>query len=285
MKPSLWLRLLAVPAFAAVLGQPCGADPKIMKGTGPLPPVEIAATYSISLNGFDLGSLSFRARMAAGTYTADSDVSLSALLGAFKWHGVTRVSGVLAGRATQPQGYSFTFDGTLRSGAVRMAFTGNEITTLTSEPATVSGPDTVPLERQHLKNALDPLSAILTLARPEGENPCGRRLAIFDGKQRFDLTLIERRREALRGATKGGEQPALIVCRIKYTPISGYRDTSETRSLAESNGIEIAFRHVASAGLMVPHRVVIPTMAGDAVIEAAKVDVETQTDGALALVD
>lgn len=285
MNSSLWLRCVAVPLFAAVLGQPCAAEPKIVKAASPLPLVEISATYGISLNGFDLGTLAFRARLAGGTYTADSDVSLSALLGAFKWHGVTRVSGLLNGRATQPQGYSFSFDGTSRSGNVRIGFTGNEVTTLTAEPPSAGGPDTVPLERQHLVNALDPLSAILALARPEGENPCGRRLALFDGKQRFDLTLIDRRRETRGGGTGEGEEPGFIACRIKYTPIAGYRETSETRALAQSSGIEIVFRHVASAGLMVPHRVVIPTMAGDAVIEAAKVDIEARPSGALALAD
>jgi hypothetical protein len=209
---------------------------------------------------------------------------VSALLGAFKWHGVTRTSGTVSGAAHQPQGYSFEFDGSARSGSIRMGFTGAEITSLSVKPESFSAPDTVPLERQHLKNAIDPLSAILALTRVEGDNPCARKLAIFDGKQRFDLALSFRRHETI-GTGPSGEPQTAIVCKVKYAPVAGYRNTSETQALAANNNIDIAFRRVPNAALMVPHRVVIPTMAGDAVIEAERVSIETGGHGQVALVE
>jgi hypothetical protein len=275
MKFSSVARAAGVSALLAALALPAVADPKVIKVPPAAAPLEIAAAYRISLNGFNLGSLQFNARIQNGTYVADSDVSLSALLGAFRWYGVTRTAGTLSGGVHRPQAYSFDFDGSVKSGSVRMGFTGAEITSVSVKPDSFSAPDTVPLERQHLKSTLDPLSAVMALIRVEGEAPCGRKLAIFDGKQRFDLALVARREAA---GTPGIEP----VCRIKYTPVAGYRPNAETKAMAESNGIEIAFRRVANAGLMVPHRVVIPTMAGDAVIEAERVSIDAGGRGLVA---
>lgn len=283
MKFQSTCRFIAVPVLLTLAG-PSWANPKVVKLPSAAPPVEISASYKISLNGFDLGTLLFNSRVQNGSYTADSDVKLSALLGVFKWHGVTRTSGTVSGAAHQPQGYSFEFDGSVRSGSIRMGFTGPEITSLTVNPASFSASDTVPLERQHLKNAVDPLSAILSLTRVEGDNPCARKLAIFDGKQRFDLALSFRRQDTI-GTSENGQPLAAIVCKVKYTPVAGYRNNSETQALAANNDIEIAFRKAPNATMMVPHRVVIPTMAGDAVIEAERISIETSGHGQVALVE
>jgi len=274
----------SLAALAFGLSAPATADPKIVKVAAPAAPLEVAATYQISLNGFNLGGLTFNARIQNGTYTADSDVHLSALLGAFKWHGVTRTSGTMAGAAPQPQGYSFQYDGSARSGSVEMGFTGKDITAVKVLPLTFAASDTIPVERQHLNGALDPLSAIITLIRGDAAAPCSRKLAIFDGKQRFELTLSQRRVETI-GTSGSGEPITAVVCKVKYTPVAGYRPNAETAALAANNGIEISFRRHAGAGLLVPHRVVLPTMAGDAVIEAEKVSIDIARRGEVAAVE
>lgn len=281
--PSL-LPIAALPAAFLALSSPSLANPRIVKVPPAVAPLEISATYSISLNGFDLGDLQFNARVKNGTYSADSDVRLSALLGAFKWHGVTRTSGAISGSQHQPQGYSFQFDGSMRSGSITMGFTGPEVTALKVAPASFAAPDAVPLERQHMKNALDPLSAILSLVRMDGSNPCAKKLHIFDGKQRFELALSHRRQEPL-GTGADGAAVMGVVCKVKYTPIAGYRPTGDTQALAQSNDIDIVFRPLAGKGLAIPHRVVVPTMAGNAVIEAVRVNIDTSPRGEVALAD
>ena len=73
--------------------------------------------------------------------------------------------------------------------------------------------------------------------------------------------------------------------RCRNWGVSGVRGPEETRALAANNGIEIAFRPVPSAGLMLPHRVVIPTIAGDAVLQAAEVSIVTNNRDRVAFVD
>lgn len=248
-------------------------------------PVELGALYKITLNSFEVGHLRYRSRISGKSYSLDSDVELSALLGAFHWKGVTRTSGTVAGATLRPSGYDFSFESNSKSGSVRMGFDAAGVNQLAIAPGFALPADTVPLQPAHVTSVLDPLSAILALTRVEGTEPCGRKVAIFDGKQRFDLTFIYRRQEAIEPTNSGTPAGQGIVCRIKYTPIAGYRDTADTKALAQNAGIEIAFRPVPGAGLMVPYRITLPTMAGPVAIEAQRIDINAPASGQIALVN
>jgi len=76
-----------------------------------------------------------------------------------------------------------------------------------------------------------------------------------------------------------------IVCRVKYTPIAGYRPTDDTRQLAASNDIEIVFRLVPAAKLMLPQSVAVPTAIGTARIDLDRVNIQVLERGRVASVD
>jgi hypothetical protein len=261
------------------LSQPAVAEPASSA------PIEVGAVYKITLNGFDVGNLRYRSRVTGKSYSLDSDIELSALLGAFHWTGSTRTSGAVSGSALRPASYDFQFKSNAKSGSIHMGFDANGVNQLTVAPDAPLPPDTVPLQQGHAKSVLDPLSAILAITRIAGTEPCGRRLAIFDGKQRFDLSFIYRRLETIAPSSSGGPASEGIVCRVKYSPIAGYRDTADTKAMAQNAGIEIAFRPVQNAGMMVPYRVTLPTMAGPVSIEAQRIDVNAPAAGQIAFVD
>jgi hypothetical protein len=273
------LSLLTATALGSILGtqSPVRADP------APAGPVEISGQYSIYFNGFDIGAVRIDQRTAGRTYSASSHVEISALLGAFRWKGVTRAAGTLSAGAIEPTGYDFQYEGTSKSGAVRMGFTKGTVTSLTALPETIDPPDMVPLKAAHIQSVVDPLSAVVAVSRPAAQ-PCGRKLAVFDGKQRFDVALVQARREAVPAGRNGATVEG-IVCRVKYTPIAGYRATGDTQALAESTGIEVTFRPVAEAGLWAPYRVAIPTIAGSVALEATRYDISAPGLAQIALVD
>lgn len=244
-------------------------------------PVRVDASYKITLNGFDLGTFRFKSDVGRSRYTLDTDVEISALLGVFHWKGVTRSSGVVTAKAPQPSDFRFDYESSVRSGSVAMGFGAEGLERLTVLPTTAEAPDTVPLTRAHLKDVVDPLSAILAITHSDAPSPCGRKVAIFDGKQRFDLDLRFSRKEPVPGVA--GEMA--VVCRVKYTPIAGYRPTEETRQLAASNAIEIAFRVLPAAKLMLPQSVAVPTAAGEARITLERVAIELPERGRVASVD
>jgi hypothetical protein len=274
-------------AVLALLGSevPFAKHDEALAGPAGSPgPVEIGGQYSIYFNGFDIGAVRLEHRFSGKTYTASSDVDISALLGAFRWKGVTRAAGSLTADGVRPSGYDFEFAGTSKSGSVRMGFSQGAVTHLSAIPMTAEPDDFVPLAPQHLKSVIDPLSALAALSRPGQPEPCGRKLAVFDGKQRFDVALVGLRREAVPAGRNGATVEG-VVCRVKYTPVAGYRANDDTRALAQNAGIEVTFRPVAEANLWVPYRVQVPTIAGSVSLEATRYDISVPGMAEIALVE
>lgn len=268
---------LAALAGPAALSEPAAADP-----SSPWPS-RVHAVYKVSFNGFDIGSFEFNSNVTGQSYAVSGDAKLSALLGAFHWTGVTRTSGALTSEKPHPAGYTFNFEGTGRAGSLKMGFAGDTVTNLAHVPPHVPQPTTVPLREPHLKGVLDPLSAVMALSRGGGENPCSRKLAIFDGKQRFDLLFSFKRQEHVKDPRPTGQPGVAFVCRVKYQPIAGHKVNDETRAMAASQDIEVSLRPVPSANIYVPHQIVVPTGAGSATLTAVRVQIITQRNEQIAL--
>jgi uncharacterized protein DUF3108 len=250
-------------------------------GPAEIAPVEVDATYDVTINGFGIGTFNFNSNVANGQYTLDTNVELSALLGVFRWKGNIRSSGTIAQSKPTPAGFRFDFESSSRHGSIQMGFNEAGVQNVAVLPGLVTAPDTVPLKEQHVKGVLDPLTAILALTHVPGVSPCAQRLPVFDGVQRFDLVLSYRRHVPIAE----GQQDMAIVCRVKYVPIAGYRNNDETRDLANNVGIEITFRPVPSAKLMLPQAIVVPTVAGNVELTLTKVAIKTRDRGKIALVD
>ena len=264
------LLAVAVLTTSGALGSsPASAEPW---------PSRVDATYRIEFNGFDVGKFDLQASVTGSSYTVTGEARISALLGAFKWQGSTRSSGVLNGASPRPAGYTFDFNGIGRQGAIKLGFKQGAVTSISSVPLLPSPPDAVPVTAQHLKGVLDPLSAVLALSRSSEANPCMRRLAVFDGKQRFDLALTFVRQQAVAEARPSGQPGVAFVCRVRYAPIAGHRMTADTRHLATTEGIEISLRPVPSAGLFVPHQISIPTAAGTATLTSERINIVTRSE-------
>lgn len=259
--------------LAAVIGS--FASPLAPAAAEPWPS-RVDATYRIAFNGFDVGQFDLQATVTGSSYTVHGDARLSALLGAFKWEGATRTSGSLAGSTPKPAGYTFDFSGIGKQGSIKLGFTQSSVTSVSNTPPSPPAPDAVPVHTPHLKDVLDPLSAVLALSRTNGGNPCQKRIPIFDGKQRFDLVLSFVRQQAVAETRPSGQPGVAFVCRVRYVPIAGHRMTAETKHMASTDGIEISLRPVPSADLFVPYQISIPTGAGTATLTSERVNIVTR---------
>lgn len=278
-------RFVAAGAAVALCSAPVGSltsEPLAAKDAGW--PAHVNADYNIAFNGINIGSFKFKSAISGRGYVLDGDAELSALLGAFNWQGVTRASGSVESSAPQPAGYTFTFKSMARSGSVKLGFSKDRISNVSLVPPIPDAEDIVPVERKHLKGALDPLSAVMALTRPVGnDGPCERVIPVFDGKQRFDLRLSYRRQDIVREAKQSGQPGVAIVCAVRYVPIAGY-SPSEVEQMAENDGIEVSLRPVPSANLFVPHEIRIPTIAGAVTLSSARVEITTRGQELIALV-
>ncbi|MFA5949274.1 MAG: DUF3108 domain-containing protein [Hyphomicrobium sp.] len=252
--------LLALPA-------PHLASPSAMAAG--ISAADVDATYKITLNGFELGSFHFGSNVEQDHYTLDTDIEISAFLGVIHWKGATRSTGAIAAKSPKPADFLFEYESSAKAGSVKIGFGEKGVESLSVEPVALALPDEIPLTEAHLKGVLDPLTAIMALTHVDAPTPCGRKVAIFDGKQRFDLDLQFARAERLAGTSE-----TALVCRVKYQPIAGYTPTDETRALAASNEIEIAFRPVPAAKLMLPQSVSLPTPAGHARLDLVQIRVK-----------
>ena len=246
-------------------------------------PGEVVADYKISFAGFDIGWFRFHSRVAARNYALAGSAKLSLMFGGFKWRAESRSTGETRGRLPDPRAYAFEYQANSKRGRVNMGFRGGNVSALALQPNTPPSSKAVPLRKHHLASVFDPLSAVMALTKGGDANPCRKRLAIFDGKQRFDLQFSFAGHETIYG-TGGRNGPVRgFVCRVKYIPIAGYKPSQGVSYMARTNGIKVIMRPVPVAGLFVPHEIRVPTMAGDAVLVARRVAISDQRKQRIAL--
>lgn len=269
------LMALLMPLSSTAQGQAeeAVAAPAIPKMEAAPWPSRVEATYKVSFAGLDIGDFKFQATVNGGTYSLAGNAELSALLGAFTWSGATRSAGSVAGDAPKPQGYTFDYRANSRGGSVKMNFADGAVSQVSAVPPSPPSPGSVPVRDQHLKDVLDPLTAVMALSRGRASNPCGRKVSVFDGKQRFDLLLSFRRQQRITELRPSGQPSIVYVCRVRYIPIAGHKNNDETREMAANAGIEIALRPIPSANLLVPYQITIPTAAGTATLTSQKVEI------------
>ncbi|MEO1264131.1 MAG: DUF3108 domain-containing protein [Pseudomonadota bacterium] len=240
-------------------------------------PAEVNARYVVSFAGVDIGWFQFNSKSNGARYDATGNAKVRLLFGAVKWTGTMSGSGVIEGGEVRPARYSqvfksrrkLAFRSKKKTRTAELRFSGAKVATAdVSPPRKTKG--RVPLAPKHFRNVLDPLGALVSLTNPiTGRDPCKRQVAIFDGRQRFALTLTPKRKVRLSGGTGH-------VCRVRYRPVAGHKaDSKENRELAQGRSIEVTLRAVDGADILVPHEVSVPTRAGTAKLMARSVEVLT----------
>ena len=87
---------------------------------------------------------------------------------------------------------------------------------------------------------------------------CRRTVPIFDGRQRYDLTLAFKRMDQVK--SEHGYAGPVVVCMVRYFPISGHRpDRPAIKYLTEQRDIELALAPLAGTRIVVPYRISVPT--------------------------
>ncbi len=245
-------------------------------------PASVRALYDISFNGFSVGTFEFESQAESESYTLTASARLSMLLGAFTWNGETRSFGLLGSQLPKPAAFTFDFKSNTRTGSTRLGFSDGTVINVSQQPPVVTTVPTVPLRSQHLRDVVDPLSAIMVLSRG-GTGPCDRRIPIFDGKERFDLVFSHKGEMRVAEQSPSGQPAVAHVCRVRYLPIAGHKLDNETSFMASNTGIEVVLRPVPSANVLVPYQVQVPTLAGTAVITSKRIEISSPGKPQIAL--
>ena len=93
-----------------------------------------------------------------------------------------------------------------------------------AEPPTSPDPERVPLQEAHRRGVLDPMTAAILRVPGNGDTfvpqACNRKLAIFDGRMRYDLQLAFKRLDRVK--SEKGYQGTVVVCSVVFVPVAGH---------------------------------------------------------------
>ncbi|HEX4298014.1 MAG TPA: DUF3108 domain-containing protein [Devosia sp.] len=249
-------RLFHALCAAAVLGV-AGAAPAWADTTA-------SASYVINLGGTIIATAKFTLTDAGGNYdlALNADVTGVASLVA---SGTAKASST--GTVTAAGLRSSSFDLTTHSGGQDFSdtvqYTAGNVSAFIVDPPIVNNLNRVPIERSQLSGVNDMMAAFVLKAGALDKSLCDQHDHIFTGIERFDLDFSYAKDDTATSPRTGYQGP-VVLCHVKYKPISGHYTTSQlTNSLAQDDRILIWYAPLKATGYFIPYRVLLTTSMGD----------------------
>ncbi len=235
------------------------------------------ATYGLSIIGLSIGNAYAKANLQPNAYQIDIGVKLggvAALVSNAK--GAAAASGTMSNNDILPSAYANTSANSNETRTVRMALEAGNVKAQEISPPFPDPQERVPVTDAMKKRIVDPVSGLL-MRVPDGQPlvgpaACDRRVPVYDGLVRFDVTLSYVGTKQVQ--TRGYSGP-VTVCAARYAPIAGYRrDSSATQYMANNRDMEVWLAPYEKLRLVVPYYVSIKTNAGTLLIQASEFHLE-----------
>ncbi|MGX1098334.1 DUF3108 domain-containing protein [Amorphus sp. MBR-141] len=252
----------AVPAAAVLVAALVAA---------PASAATFESRFDISIAGYKIGESSVTAEVTDTAYSLSGEGKASGLSRIITdARGTATASGRIAGERAVPASYGYRWMEGDDDERLAMTIRGNAVSSLTVTPEPPKKdpePDRVVLTDADKRGIIDPVSALVWQVKaPADTGSCARTVPIFDGEQRYDVTLSPKRRDRFDGGDKAYQGP-VIVCRIDYTPVAGHRENKrEIRELRDNTGMEVWLAPLTEPEtdtvFLVPVRIKIPTRFG-----------------------
>lgn len=130
-----------------------------------------------------------------------------------------------------------------KRGRLAMRLEGGSVSSLTLSPKK-KRPGAVPVTKKHLRGVIDPASAMIVPApaSASGAAVCNRRLAVFDGVNRYDLAM---RHARTRGVKARGYHGPAHVCAVTYVPVAGHKPGRKSLQRLQRATIEMTYAPLA----------------------------------------
>jgi hypothetical protein len=178
---------------------------------------------------------------------------------------------VANGGTLNASSYSSSIATTQKYDEVRMQLSSGTVKDYMAEPPPSPDPERVPVEAPHRRGVLDPLTAAILRVPGNGDTfvpqACNRRLAVFDGRMRYDVQLAYKRLDRVR--SEKGYQGTVVVCSLVFAPVAGHIPSRPViKYLTELRQTEVWLAPIAGTRLMVPYKATMPTPLGMGVLEA-----------------
>jgi hypothetical protein len=246
--------------------------------TGAAAQGRLDAEYMVTLAGIPIGHGNWVIDVSDNQFTANASGGTVGILRFFsQGHGTGSSQGAMNAGQPAPTNYDYTAvkDNKEKSGVddVHIVFAGGNVKDFTVDPPVGPHPDRILITDADRHNVLDPMTSVLNVVSGTGDpvspQACARKVAIFDGRIRYDLRSEFKRMETVK-AEKGYQGP-VVVCAVYFIPISGYlRDRYAIKYLAALRDTEVWLAPIAGTRMVVPYRFSLPTPVGTGVLQATQ---------------
>ncbi|TCK23490.1 uncharacterized protein DUF3108 [Ancylobacter aquaticus] len=232
----------------------------------------LEARYRMSLGGLELGRAALLIEVDDSSYIASGSGRLTGVVQAVSsGKGTAGARGLVGRGALAPRSFAMEAVSDKKTESIRLAMNGAGVTDMRVEPPVFPSADRVPVADKDKKGIFDPMTAALVMVpgteEPVSAKACDRTLEIFDGRQRYDLTLSFERIDQVK-ADKGYAGPA-VVCRIAYRPVSGHKPSrTGVKYMMKNKDMFVWLAPVAGTRVLVPFRASVATAIGIAQMEA-----------------
>ena len=235
---------------------------------------KLDARYSVTLGGLPVGRGAWVIDITDDHFSASASGATAGLMRVFaSGQGQSASRGAVSGGQLVPSTYASSIVTDQKADEVRMIISSGTVKEFVADPPTVPSPDRVPVTDAHRRGVSDPMTASLMRVPGSGDTfvpqACPRKLAVFDGRMRYDLQLAFKRLDQVK--SEKGYQGRVVVCAVYFAPIAGHiPDRAAIKYLAELRDIELWLAPIAGTRVMVPYRASVPTPIGVGVMQATQ---------------
>lgn len=241
-------------------------------------PAVVRATFDVRLGPLQVGRGNFEAQVTDHYYAVGVSAKVTGVAHLLAGgEGSATARGAFQRDKLAPTLYHISNSAGSGSNEIRLLMRGNQVLNETVIPPSQPTPDRVPLNEAARKGVVDPLSAFVFPVANEGAlaqpASCDRTLKIFDGRQRYDIAMSYAR--TIPSVSAGDYEGPMLVCKARYTPISGHRKIAaakEDKSEAYHD-IEAWMMPIKGTRALVLFRMQIGTPAGTLSIQANKISI------------
>lgn len=240
----------------------CGV--MLMAGAAAAAQVNATAQYLISLSGTNIATVTIRLNDTGKRYAMAVDARISGLAQLVA-SGIAKVdsAGLSNGRELVSEKFDLLTRASGEDFTVSVEYAQKDVTAFIVTPPLINNIDRVALERKHLHGVNDMVAAFVLKGGALDKSLCDRQMQIFTGLERFNLAM-RFTKEDVATSKRTGYQGPVVLCSIRYTPVSGHFTTSEiTNYLADSDRILIWYAPLGTPGYFIPYRVLLTTSMGD----------------------
>lgn len=234
----------------------------------------LEAEYTVTIAGIPIGRGNWIIEISDDQYTAAASGTTTGLLRLFSHaHGSSTAHGIVSAGQPVPTSYGATINYDRKVDDVRISLAGGNVTDYAAEPPLLPVPERIPVTDADRHGVTDPMTSMLNrvagTGNPVGPDACNRRVAVFDGRVRYDLRSEFRRLETVK-ADRGYEGP-VVVCAVFFTPIAGYvPDRPAIKYLVTLRDAEVWLAPIGGTRVLVPFRFSMPTPLGMGLLQATQ---------------